>query len=119
VINSSVCTGEYVPQLTLVLEPLPPLSEADAVSREALLRTLEELSGRRIRTLADAEACAEDLRVRMRDDPAPRRWQHAKTMTLVALAAFAFLQYYLIDVFLQIASLPQVTVFAQGAAKVL
>lgn len=96
-----------------------PVNEADAVSREELLRTLEELSGRKIRTLADAEACAQELRARMENDPAPRRWQHAKTITLVALAAFAFLQYYLIDIFLQIASLPQVTVFVQTAAKVL
>lgn len=80
---------------------------------------LEELSGRKIRTPADAHACAEELRARMQDDSTPRRWQHAKTITLMALAAFAFLQYYLIDVFLQIASLPQVTVFARTALTAL
>ena len=95
------------------------MSDTDPVSQEELLRALEQLSGRQIRTRADAEACARELRARLQSDPTARRWQQAKSIALVALAAFAFLQYYLIDVFLQIASLPQVTVFVQAAANVL
>lgn len=66
-------------------------------SREELLSCLEQASGRRIRTREDIESV--------------RRWQKVKDVTLVALAAFAFVQYYAIDVMAQIMALRENTYF--------
>ena len=66
-------------------------------SREELLSCLEQASGRRIRTGEDIESV--------------RRWQKVKDVTLVALAAFAFVQYYTIDVMAQIMALRENTYF--------
>ena len=66
-------------------------------SREELVIYLEQISGRRIRTREDIKSV--------------RRWQKVKDLTLVALAAFAFVQYYALDVMAQIMALRENTYF--------
>lgn len=81
-------------------------------SREELIRYLEQVSGRRIRTRDDIKAYVEEMAARKAtDQPGVRFWQRLKTITLIALAAFAFVQYYAIDVMNQILALRENTFF--------
>jgi len=69
-------------------------------SREELLKHLvDELAARK----------AVDL-------PSVRRWQKVKAVMLIALAAFAFVQYYVIDVMAQIMALRENVYFLPVAA---
>ena len=86
-------------------------------SREELLRTLEQASGRRIRTREDIKTYVDELAARKAVDlPSVRRWQKVKTVTLIALAAFAFVQYYVMDVMTQIMALRENTYFVPVSA---
>jgi uncharacterized protein (DUF2236 family) len=79
-------------------------------SREELIRYLEQVCGRRIRTRDDIKAYVEEMAARKAtDQPSVRFWQKVKTITLIALAAFAFVQYYAIDVMNQILALRENT----------
>ena len=81
-------------------------------SREELIQYLEQVSGRRIRTREDIKGYLDEVAARKAvDDPSVRRWQQAKTITLIGLATFAFIQYYMMDVMVQIFSLRETTVF--------
>lgn len=88
------------------------LTKIDSAAREDLVRHLEELTGRQIRTREDVEVVLKEAAAR---DPASeasaRRWNVAKSITLFVLLGLAGVQYYLLDVFVQIASLPRLTVF--------
>ncbi|HEY5897148.1 MAG TPA: hypothetical protein VIV54_06270 [Burkholderiales bacterium] len=88
-----------------------PVSEIERASREDLLHYLEEISGRAIRTRADVEQYVEQLSAAKAQDKSARRWQTAKSAVLLALVTAAALQYYLLDIMLQIASLRQLTFF--------
>ncbi len=88
-----------------------PMSELERVSREELLRYLEQMSGRTIRTREDVETYVQQLKGSKAEEASARRWQTAKTAVLLFLACAAALQYYLLDIMLQIASLPHVTFF--------
>jgi hypothetical protein len=82
--------------------------------REELLQLLERSSGRPLRTRAEVRAYLEELAERRaKADTRAARWQTAKVLTLSVLGAFALLQYYLLDVMLQVMSLPQLTVFVR------
>lgn len=86
-------------------------------SREELVQYLEEVSGRRIRTRDDIKAYIDEVGARKAaDDPSVRRWQAAKTVTLIGLGVFAFIQYYMMDVMVQILSLRETTVFVPVSA---
>ena len=81
-------------------------------SRQELVEYLEQVSGRRIRTREDIKAYLDEVAARKAADEASvRRWQQAKTITLIGLATFAFIQYYMMDVMVQILSLRETTVF--------
>jgi len=81
-------------------------------SREELIEYLEQVSGRRIRTREDIKGYLDEVAARKAvDDRSVRRWQQAKTITLIGLATFAFIQYYMMDVMVQIFSLRETTVF--------
>ena len=81
-------------------------------SREELIKYLEQMSGRSIRTREDIKAYLDEVAARKAaDEPSVRRWQQAKTITLIGLATFAFVQYYMVDVMVQILSLRETTVF--------
>lgn len=80
-------------------------------TREELLRFLEQLSGRSIRTHADMEAYLNELKTQaqnVRPSRAARRWAIAKHATLGVGLLIAVLQYYLIDVYVQIISMQRV-----------
>jgi hypothetical protein len=80
-------------------------------SREDLLHYLEEISGRSIRTRADVEQYVEQMSAAKAKESAARRWQVAKTAVLLILVTAAALQYYLLDIMLQMASLRHITFF--------
>ena len=85
-------------------EPVP-------ASREELLRHLDQLAGRSIRTRAELEAYLDELKAR--GEPAPvkpldRRWAIAKQAVLGFGLLIAVLQYYLIDIYVEIASMQRV-----------
>ena len=92
-------------------EPVPE-------SREELLQHLEKLAGRTLKTRADIAAYAREVRLRSAaDEPSVRRWLKAKKITLATLFAFSVIQYYLLDVMLEIASIPATTYFVPVAAQ--
>ena len=89
------------------------------LSREELIEHLEQASGRRIRTREDIKAYLDEVAARKAtDDPSVRRWQQAKTITLIGLATVAFVQYYMMDVMVQILSLRETTVFVPTSAPI-
>jgi hypothetical protein len=80
-------------------------------SREALLEHLEQLSGRSIRSRAELEAYLNELK-----SPGPaartgrpaRLWTTARHAALAAGLLIAVLQYYLMDIYVQIESMQRV-----------
>jgi hypothetical protein len=95
-----------------VAEPVPE-------TREELLRHLEKLTGRTLRTRADIAAYVREIRLRSAaDQPSVQRWLKAKKVTLIALFAFGVIQYYLLDVMLEIASMRTTTYFVPVAAQI-
>ena len=87
------------------------MPDPTAGSREELLEYLEQLSGRSMRTRAELEDYLSELRARARaaqPRAVARRWSVAKHATLAVGLLIALLQYYLIDVYVQIESLQRV-----------
>ena len=83
-------------------------------SREELLRYLEAISGRKIRSRADLEAYLAELRASAQaaqPDPAQRRWAIFKHATLATGMLIAGLQYYLIHIYVQMSSMERVQFF--------
>ena len=88
------------------------LTEPGPETREELVQHLEQLTGRTLRTRADIQAYVREAAARKpSDQPSVRRWLRAKKATLVALLAFGVIQYYVLDVMLEIASIPSNTYF--------
>jgi hypothetical protein len=88
------------------------LTEPRPETREELVQHLEQLTGRTLRTRADIQAFVQEAAARKASDqPAVRRWLRAKKATLIVLLAFGVIQYYVLDVMLEIASLPNNTYF--------
>ena len=89
-------------------------------TREELLQHLERLTGRALRTRADIEAYMREVGARKSSEqPDLRRWLKVKRITLLALLAFGVMQYYILDVLLEIVSLPATTFFVPAAAPML
>lgn len=85
------------------------MSDYHAGSREQLVEFLEQLSGRSIRSRADLESYLDELRARAGSPrPARRRWTIAKNALLGAGLLIAVLQFYLIDIYVEIASMQRV-----------
>jgi hypothetical protein len=82
----------------------PGRSESEA----ELLAHLERLSGKPLRTRADIDALVRSLAGHQQ----PRRGARLKNALLGALLVVSILQYYFIEVQLQILSQPALTVFA-------
>lgn len=96
-----------------------PLSQ-ESESREELIRRLEKQSGRAIRTREDVREYVKEVSARKAsDDPSVQRWKMAKRVTLLVTLSAAFLQYYFMDVGLQIMSLRELTYFFPVSAGVL
>ena len=88
------------------------LTEPGPETRQELIQHLEQLTGRTLRTRADIQAYVREAALRNpADQPSVRRWLRAKKATLVVLLAFGVIQYYVLDVMLEIASIPSNTYF--------
>jgi len=85
-------------------------------TREELVQHLEKLTGRTLRTREDIQAYVREVSARKAtDQPSVRRWLNAKKITLIALLALSVLQYYILDVLLQIASIRTPTYFVPAS----
>ena len=97
----------------MATEPLPE-------SREQLIQHLEELTGRTLRTRADIQSYVREISARKAtDEPSVRRWLKVKKFTLIGLLAFSVMQYYMLDVLLEIASMRSTTFFVPASAPVM
>ena len=91
-----------------------------AASREELIQQLEKLTGRTLKTREDIAAYVREVAARnATDEPSVRRWLKAKKATLIALLAFGLIQYYILDVMLEIASMRSTTFFVPASAPAL
>ena len=96
------------------------MTEAQPESREELVQHLEKLTGRTLRTREDIQAYVREVAARKAaDKPSVRRWLKLKKVTLVALLAFGIMQYYILDVMLEIVSMRSTTFFVPARAPVL
>jgi hypothetical protein len=90
------------------------------VTREELVQHLEKLTGRTLRTREDIQAYVREVAARKAaDDPAVRRWLTAKKITLIVLLGFGVMQYYILDVLLEIVSMPTTTFFVPASGPLL
>jgi hypothetical protein len=97
-----------------------PMSEGPPETREELVQHLEKLTGRTLRTRAEIQAYVREVSERKATDlPSVRRWLNAKRITLVALLAFGVVQYYILDVLLEIASMRTTTFFVPASTRML
>ena len=88
------------------------MSESGPDTREELVQHLEQLTGRTLRTRADIQAYVQEAAARKASDqPSVRRWLRAKKATLLALLSFGVIQYYVLDVMLEITSMRGNTYF--------
>lgn len=88
------------------------MSEREPESREELIQHLETLTGRSLKTREDIQAYVREVSARKASDqPSVRRWLTVKKATLVALLAFGVIQYYMLDVMLEIVSMRTTTYF--------
>lgn len=96
------------------------MSEREPESREELIQHLEKLTGRSLKTREDIQAYVRETAARKAsDEPSVRRWLTVKKATLAALLAFGVIQYYMLDVMLQIVSMPTTTFFVPARAPVM
>lgn len=87
-------------------------ADAKSQSREELVQHLEKLTGRTFKTREDIQTYVREVSSREpRDDPAIKRWIQTKHIALAALLAFGVIQYYILDIMLEIVSLQSPTFF--------
>ena len=88
------------------------MSEREPESREELIQHLEKLTGRSLKTREDIQVYVREVTARKASDqPSVRRWLTVKKATLIALLAFGVIQYYMLDVMLEIVSMRTTTYF--------
>jgi hypothetical protein len=96
------------------------VTETEPQTREELIQHLEKLTGRTFKTRADIQAYVREVSARKAaDDPAVRRWLTAKKLTLIVLLGFGIVQYYILDVLLEIVSMPTTTYFVPASTPLL
>ena len=96
------------------------MSEREAENREELIQHLEQLTGRSLKTREDIQAYVREVSARRAaDQPSVRRWLSVKKATLIALLAFGVIQYYMLDVMLEIVSMRTTTYFVPARAPVM
>ena len=99
--------------IAAVANPLPE-------TREELIQHLEKLTGRTLKTREDIAAYVHEVGARRASDqPSVQRWLKAKKATLGALLAFGVIQYYILDVMLEIVSMRSTTFFVPARAPIL
>lgn len=98
--------------------PQPDIESGDFRSHEELLRYLEEVSGRSLRTREAIKQYIEELTSRKPGDaPNVRRWKLVENATWLVLLAFSFLQYYFLEVLNEISLYRSVTFFGPGSSR--
>jgi hypothetical protein len=96
------------------------MSQPQPETREELIEHLEKLTGRTLRTRAEIQAYVREVSDRKAtDEPSVRRWLNAKRITLIALLAFGVVQYYVLDVLLEIVSMRTTTYFVPATTRML
>lgn len=96
------------------------MSEREPESREQLIQHLEKLTGRSLKSREDIQAYVREVSARKASDqPSVRRWLTVKKATLIALLAFGVIQYYMLDVLLEIVSMPTTTYFLPARTPVM
>jgi hypothetical protein len=96
------------------------VSEKDPETREELVQHLEKLTGRTLNTREDIQAYVREMSARKpREEPSVRRWLKVKRLTLLVLLAFGVIQYYILDVLLEIASMRTNTFFVPASTRML
>ena len=94
--------------------------DTQSLSREDLIQHLEKLTGRTLKTREDIRAYVQEVSSRKaRDQPSVRRWLKAKQITLISLLAFGVIQYYALDVLLEVMSVPGTTYFVPAKFQTL
>jgi hypothetical protein len=89
-------------------------------TREELVQHLEKLTGRTFKTREDIQAYVREVSTRKpHHDPSVKRWVKVKHITLAALLAYGVIQYYILDIMLEIVSIQGPTFFVpvRGALK--
>lgn len=80
-------------------------------SSEALIQYLEQATGKKLRTREDVRRFLDEIAARKPDEsPAERFWRTAKEGTWLLLLVAAFLQYYFMDILIQVNSMPEIRV---------
>ncbi|HSA91178.1 MAG TPA: hypothetical protein VLF42_14910 [Burkholderiales bacterium] len=96
------------------------MGERQTESRAEIVVRLEQRTGRTLRTRAEIQAYVREVAAhRAADRPSVRRWLQVKKFTLIALLAFSFMQYYMLDVLLEITSMHSTVFFVPARAPVL
>ena len=96
------------------------MSEAQPETREELVQHLEKVAGRALKTREDIQSYVREASARKAaDKPALQRWLKVKRVTLIGLLAFSVMQYYILDVLLEIASMRTTTYFVPARSLVL
>ena len=89
-------------------------------TREELIQHLEKLTGRTLKTREDIAAYVREVSARKAaDQPSVQRWLKVKKVTLIALLAFGAIQYYILDVMLEIVSMRSSTFFVPASTQTL
>ncbi len=84
------------------------------------MQYLEKLTGRSLKTRQDIREYVKEVSARKgRDQPSVRRWLKAKQATLMALLAFGVIQYYMLDVLLEIVSMRSSTFFVPASVRLM
>lgn len=93
------------------------VTEKETQTREELIQHLESLTGRTFKTREDIQAYVREMSARQaRDDPSVKRWIKTKHVALAALLVFGLIQYYVLDLMLEIVSLQSPTFFVPARA---
>jgi hypothetical protein len=96
------------------------VSDKKPETREELVQHLEALTGRTLKTREDIQAYVREVSERKPlDKPGVQRWLKVKRLTLLVLLAFAVIQYYMLDVLLEIASMRTNTFFVPASTPML
>jgi len=89
-------------------------------TREELVQYLESLTGRTFHTREDIQSYVREVSARKAaEEPSVRRWLKVKKLTLIALLAFSVMQYYILDVLLEITSMRSTTFFIPASVPVM
>jgi hypothetical protein len=93
------------------------MSEPQSETREELVQYLEQLTGRTLKTREDIRSYVSEVAARRAlEQPSVQRWLKIKRVTLVGLLAFGVMQYYILDVLVEIVSMRTMTFFVPASA---